>query len=90
MRLAVVVDLLGFLIFGLLCGNLLRSRRDMLPWSSWMRVFIDMPIANALLQDRVLIRCGVGLWHDDAVAVFVACNGCWSLSGGGDPRGFRV
>ncbi len=45
--------------------------------SSWVRVFIDIPIANdaeALLQDRVLVLCGVGTWHDDAVVIFVAMD----------------
>ncbi len=35
-----------------------RDRFD----SSWVRVFIDIPIADdaeALLQDRVLVLCGV-------------------------------
>ncbi len=44
--------------------------------SSWVRVFIDIAIANdaeALLQDRVLVLCGVSAWHDDVV-VFVAMD----------------
>jgi hypothetical protein len=39
-----------------------RGRYD----SSWVRVFIDIPIANdaeALLQDRFLVLCGVG-WFE--------------------------
>ena len=50
-----------------------RGRFD----SSWVRVFIDVPIANdaeALLQDRVLELCGVGSWHDDVVVIFVAMD----------------
>ena len=50
-----------------------RGRFD----SSWVRVFIDVPIANdaeALLQDRVLVLCGVGSWHDDVVVIFVAMD----------------
>jgi hypothetical protein len=45
--------------------------------SSWVRVFIDVPIAynaEALLQDRVLVLCGVGSWHDDIVVIFVAMD----------------
>ncbi len=44
--------------------------------SSWVRVFIDIPIADdaeALLQDRVLVLCGFGTRHDDVV-VFVAMD----------------
>ncbi len=47
-----------------------RGRFD----SSWVRVSIDVPIADdaeALLQDRVLVLCGVGMRHDDVVVVFV-------------------
>ena len=50
-----------------------RGRFD----SSWVRVFIDIPIANdaeALLQDRVLVLCGVCARHDDVVVVFVAMD----------------
>ena len=46
-----------------------RGRFD----SSWVPVFIDVPVANdaeALLQDRVLVLCGVGSWHDDVVVIF--------------------
>ncbi len=42
--------------------------------SSWLRVFVDVPIANdseALLQDRVLVLGGVGSWYDDMVVVLV-------------------
>jgi hypothetical protein len=42
-----------------------------------MRVFIVMPITNdvkALLQDRVLLLCGVGSWHNDIVVGFVAMD----------------
>ena len=45
--------------------------------SSWVRVFVDVPITNdseALLQDRVLVLCGVASWHDDVVVVFVALD----------------
>ncbi len=45
--------------------------------SSWVRVFIDVPIANdakALLQDRVLELCGVGTRHHDVVVIFVAMD----------------
>ena len=48
-----------------------RGRFD----SSWVCVFVDIPIANdaeTLLQDRVLIPCGVGARHDDFIVVFVA------------------
>jgi hypothetical protein len=48
-----------------------RGRFD----SSWVLVFIDVPIANdaqALLQDRVLVLCGVGARYDFVVVVFVA------------------
>jgi hypothetical protein len=44
--------------------------------SSWVRVFIDIPIANdaeVLLQDRVLVLRGVGTRHDDVV-IFVALD----------------
>ena len=50
-----------------------RGRFD----SSWVRVFIDIPIANdayALLQDRVLVLCVVGTWQDDIVVIFVAMD----------------
>ncbi len=50
-----------------------RGRFD----SSWVRVFIDIPIANdaeALLQDRVLVLCGVGTRHDDVVVISVAMD----------------
>ncbi len=50
-----------------------RGRFD----SSWVRVFIDIPIANdaeALLQYRVLVLCGVGTRYDDVVVVFVAMD----------------
>ncbi len=50
-----------------------RGRFD----SSWVRVFIDIPIANdaeAFLQDLVLLLCGVGTRHYDAVVVFVAMD----------------
>ena len=50
-----------------------RGRFD----SSWVRVFIDIPIANdaeALLQDRVLVLCGVGTRHDDVVVILVAMD----------------
>ena len=50
-----------------------RGRFD----SSWVRVFIDNPVANdaeALLQDRVLVLCGVGTRHDDVVVIFVAMD----------------
>ncbi len=47
---------------------------------SWICVFIDIPIANdaeALLQDRFLVLCGVGTRHGDVVVVFVAIDaGC--------------
>ena len=45
--------------------------------SSWVRVFVDVPITNdseALLQDRVLVLCGVGTRHYDIVVVFVAMD----------------
>ncbi len=50
-----------------------RGRFDL----SWVRVFIDVPIANdaeALLQDRVLVLCGVGTRHDYVVVIFVAMD----------------
>ena len=50
-----------------------RGRFD----SSWVRVFIDIPIANdaeALLQDRVLALRGVGTRHDGFVVIFVAMD----------------
>jgi hypothetical protein len=50
-----------------------RGRFD----SSWVRVFIDIPIANdaeALLLDRVSVLCGVGTRYDDVVVVFVAMD----------------
>ena len=50
-----------------------RGRFD----SSWVRVFIDVPIANdaeALLQDRVLVLCCVGTRHDDVVVILVAMD----------------
>ncbi len=39
------------------------------------RVFVDVPIAyNAeALQDRVLVLCGAGSWHD-VVVIFVAMD----------------
>ncbi len=53
--------------------------------SSWMLIFIDMPIADdveALLQDRVLIFCDVGTRHDDVIVVVVALNaGCYRVIG---------
>ena len=45
--------------------------------SSWVRVFVDVPITNdseALLQDRVLILCVVGTRHYDVVVIFVAMD----------------
>ncbi len=50
-----------------------RGRFD----SSWVRVIIDIPIANdveALLQDRVVVLRGVGTRHDDVVVVSVAMD----------------
>ncbi len=50
-----------------------RGRFD----SSWVRVFIDVPIVNdadALLQDRISVLCGVGTRHDDVVVIFVAMD----------------
>jgi hypothetical protein len=50
-----------------------RGRFD----SSWVRVFIDVPIANdaeAVLQDRVLVLCGVGTRNDDVVVIFFAMD----------------
>ncbi len=50
-----------------------RGRFD----SSWVHVFFDIPIANdveALLQDLVLVLCGVGTRHDDVVVIFVAMD----------------
>jgi hypothetical protein len=44
-----------------------------------MRVFIDIPSEHdvkALLQDRVLVLCCVGSWHNDVVVVFVAMDVC--------------
>ncbi len=44
---------------------------------SWMRIFIDAPIADdagALLQNRDLVLCGVGSWHDDVIVVLVVLN----------------
>ena len=48
-----------------------RGRFD----SSWVCVFVDIPIANdaeALLQHRVLIPCSFGARHDDVIVVLVA------------------
>ncbi len=45
---------------------------------SWVRVFVDVPIANdseALLQDRVLVLCGVGTRHYDVVAMYTGRDG---------------
>ncbi len=45
--------------------------------SSWVRVFVDVPITNdseALLQDRVLLLCGFGTRYDDVVVIFVAMD----------------
>ncbi len=45
--------------------------------SSRMRVFIDISIANdmkALLQDRVLVLCGVGSWQHDVIALLVVLD----------------
>jgi hypothetical protein len=50
-----------------------RGRFDL----SWVRVFIDVPIANdaeVFLRDRVLVLRGVGTWHDDVVVIFVAMD----------------
>jgi hypothetical protein len=45
--------------------------------SSWIRVFIDVPIAydvETLLQDPALVLCCVCSWHDDVVVVIVAMD----------------
>ncbi len=73
------VDGVSCFVFGLVLWSFAwistccRVRFD----SSWVRVFIDVPIANdadALLQDRVLVLCGVGTRHDDVVVIFVAMD----------------
>ncbi len=73
-----VFDWILFECLVLLCAVLSGSWRTILLWS-WVRVFIDIHIANgaqALLQDRVLVLCCVGTWHDDVVVVLVAMDGC--------------
>ncbi len=69
----VVVNIVCCLIFGLFCWVSLGSRLDMLPWS-FQFIFWRTHRELSLLQDRVLVLCGVDTRHDNAVVVFFAMN----------------